>query len=71
MRAIAELEAAHRKVLDSWPRGRALPASLREVPWLLEELRVNQFAQGLGTRGQVSAKRIRRALDEAATAPMR
>jgi ATP-dependent helicase HrpA len=71
MRAIAELEAAHRRVLDAWPRGRPLPASLREVPWLLEELRVSQFAQGLGTRGQVSAKRIRRVLEEAAAVPMR
>ena len=71
MRAIAELEAAHRRVLDGWPRGRPLPASLREVPWLLEELRVSQFAQGLGTRGQVSAKRIRRVLDEAAAMSMR
>ena len=35
---------------------------------MLEELRVSQFAQGLGTRGQVSAKRIRRALEEAAGA---
>jgi ATP-dependent helicase HrpA len=37
-----------------------VPAALREVPWLLEELRVSHFAQSLGTRGQVSAKRIRR-----------
>jgi ATP-dependent helicase HrpA len=29
---------------------------------MLQELRVSQFAQGLGVRGQVSAKRIRRAL---------
>jgi ATP-dependent helicase HrpA len=36
------------------------------VPWMLEELRVSHFAQGLGTRGQVSSKRIRRLLDEAA-----
>ena len=33
-----------------------------DVAWLLEELRVSQFAQGLGTREQVSAKRIRRLL---------
>ena len=52
--------------LDAWPRGRALPQALREVPWMIEELRVSQFAQGLGTRGPVSAKRIRRALEEAA-----
>jgi ATP-dependent helicase HrpA len=65
MRAVHELEKAYRARLDGWPRGRALPAALREVPWMLEELRISQFAQGLGTRGPVSAKRIRRALDEA------
>ncbi len=66
MRAIHELEAAHRQRLEALPRGRPVPEGLREVTWMLEELRVSQFAQGLGTRGPVSAKRIRRALDEAA-----
>jgi ATP-dependent helicase HrpA len=33
---------------------------------MLEELRVSHFAQALGTRGQVSSKRIRRVLDDAA-----
>jgi ATP-dependent helicase HrpA len=33
-----------------------------EIGWLLEELRVAQFAQGLGTREPVSAKRVRRLL---------
>ena len=64
MRAVQELEQAHRARLESWPRGRPLPAALREVPWLLEELRVSQFAQGLGTRTPVSAKRIRRTIAE-------
>jgi ATP-dependent helicase HrpA len=68
MRAIEELEEAYRRRVAEWPPGRPLPALLREVPWMLEELRVSQFAQGLGTRGQVSAKRIRRALEEAAGA---
>ena len=66
MRAVHELEHAHRRRLEAWPRGRPLPDALREVPWLLEELRVSQFAQGLGTRTPVSAKRIRRALEDAA-----
>jgi ATP-dependent helicase HrpA len=35
---------------------------LDEVPWLLEELRVSQFAQAVGAKGGVSAKRIRRML---------
>jgi len=62
MRALGELEQAYRARLEVWPRGRALPAELREVPWMLEELRISQFAQGLGTKGPVSAKRIRKAL---------
>jgi ATP-dependent helicase HrpA len=33
-----------------------------EVRWMLEELRVAQFAQALGVKDQVSAKKIRRAL---------
>jgi hypothetical protein len=32
---------------------------------MLEELRVSNFAQSLGTKGPISAKRVRRALDEA------
>jgi hypothetical protein len=32
---------------------------------MLEELRVSQFAQGLGVRGPVSAKRIRKLLETA------
>ena len=35
---------------------------------MLEELRVSHFAQGLGVRGPVSAKRIRRVLEEHAGA---
>jgi ATP-dependent helicase HrpA len=61
MRAVHELEDAYRRRLEARPA----PEALREVPWMLEELRVSQFAQGLGTRGQVSAKRIRRALEAA------
>ena len=64
MRAVHELEAEHSQVIAAWPPGRPLPAALREVPWMLEELRVSHFAQALGTRGPVSSKRIRRALAE-------
>jgi ATP-dependent helicase HrpA len=56
MRSIHELEQAYE-------RRRAAGRPLPEVPWLLEELRVSQFAQGLGTRQPVSAKRIRRAIE--------
>jgi ATP-dependent helicase HrpA len=64
MNAIHELEDAYRRRLEAWPPGRPLPAALREAPWMLEELRVSHFAQSLGTRGPISGKRIRRALEE-------
>ena len=61
MSAVHELERAYRVRLQAAPGA----AGLREVPWMLEELRVSHFAQALGTRGQVSSKRIRRALEDA------
>jgi ATP-dependent helicase HrpA len=61
MEVIQSLEAER----DSLARTR--PAALRsgegrEVRWMLEELRVSFFAQQLGTRYQVSEKRIRKLL---------
>jgi ATP-dependent helicase HrpA len=66
MRAVHELEDAYRRRLDALPRGAAVTGPLAEVPWMLEELRVHHFAQHLGTRGQVSNKRIRAVLAESA-----
>jgi ATP-dependent helicase HrpA len=62
MRVVHELEHEYRRRLDAWPAGRPLSQPLSEVGWMLEELRVSQFAQGLGVRGPVSVKRVRRAL---------
>jgi ATP-dependent helicase HrpA len=61
MDAIHALEAER----DSLARTR--PAALRngegrEIRWMLEELRISFFAQQLGTRYQVSEKRIRKLL---------
>ena len=61
MSTVHEFERAYRERLAEVPGSSAL----REVPWMLEELRVSNFAQSLGTRGPISAKRIRRALAEA------
>jgi ATP-dependent RNA helicase HrpA len=60
MNAIQELERLYRERLQATAR----PETLRDVPWMLEELRVSHYAQALGVRGGASAKRIRRALDE-------
>ncbi len=55
------LEDEYAAALAAVRAGRAVPEALREVPWLIEELRVALFAQPLGAR-KVSAKRIRRVL---------
>ena len=65
MSTVHELERAYRERLAQVPGS----PSLREVPWMLEELRVSHFAQSLGTRGPISAKRVRRALEEAGASP--
>ncbi|HEX4364229.1 MAG TPA: ATP-dependent RNA helicase HrpA [Solirubrobacteraceae bacterium] len=54
MSAIAELEREYR----AHGGRQAAPA----VHWMLQELRVAQFAQGLGVQGTASAKQVRRAL---------
>jgi ATP-dependent helicase HrpA len=62
MAAIHELEAEYDARLGAWPKGTPLPAELHDVQWMLQELRVAQFAQGLGVKGAASAKKIRRVL---------
>jgi ATP-dependent helicase HrpA len=63
-RSVNVLEESWRRRVEATPGGLAgLPADVREVRWLLEELRIAQFAQGLGTNGQVSAKRVRRLIE--------
>jgi ATP-dependent helicase HrpA len=69
--AVRELESELRdRIAAQRAAGRPLPAALVEAGWLIQELRVSQFAQALGVRGQVSAKRIRKLVEDAApTAP--
>jgi ATP-dependent RNA helicase HrpA len=67
MRTIHELEAAYEGRLADWPAATPKPPQLYEVRWMLEELRVAQFAPALAARngaagGVVSAKRIRRVI---------
>ncbi len=70
MRVVHELETAYAARLAACAdAGVSAPAALCDVAWLLQELRVAQFAQSLGARssdgGPVSVKRVRRALAEA------
>lgn len=63
-RQMAELEpllADYDALCEEQPAGK-LPAEVEEIGFMLEELRVQYFAQKLGTRVSVSPKRIHMAI---------
>jgi ATP-dependent helicase HrpA len=66
-RAYMEAVQAHEARLDDW-RARhpeaPWPAELVRYRWMIEELRVSLFAQALGTRVRVSARRLDRQWSE-------
>ncbi|WP_150463105.1 ATP-dependent RNA helicase HrpA [Nesterenkonia ebinurensis] len=59
MQQIQQLEDEFDAAVEAVPVQLPVPASLAAVKWMIEELRVNLFAQQLGTAQTVSAKRIR------------
>ncbi|OSM44381.1 ATP-dependent RNA helicase HrpA [Nesterenkonia sp. PF2B19] len=62
MATVQQLEDEYDAAVEAVPSQLPVPADLAAVKWMLEELRVNLFAQQLGTAQTVSAKRIRRAI---------
>jgi ATP-dependent helicase HrpA len=65
MRGIEQLQESYQRLLERLPPGRQPGEALREIRWMIEELRVSYFAQALGTPHPVSDKRVRRALERA------
>ncbi|MGH3652540.1 ATP-dependent RNA helicase HrpA [Glutamicibacter sp.] len=61
---IQKLEGEYDTALDRVPPGARVPASLAQVKWMLEEMRISLFAQELGTAYTVSEKRIRKAIKD-------
>lgn len=59
---LAKLEGQYQEVLGKWPKGLPLNEEVKEIRWMLEELRVSFFAQQLGTRYPISEKRVQQAL---------
>ncbi|ENM3737057.1 ATP-dependent RNA helicase HrpA [Vibrio cholerae] len=53
----------YKELLNKIPKGMAIPDNVREIRWMLEELRVSYFAQQLGTPYPVSDKRIINAIE--------
>ncbi len=58
---VEEVEAEYAELCDAQPAG-PLPPAVEEVAFLIEELRVSLFAQGIRTAVPISTKRIRQAM---------
>lgn len=58
MLKIESVANKYKELLNKIPKGMAIPDNVREIRWMLEELRVSYFAQQLGTPYPVSDKRI-------------
>lgn len=61
-RTLEELQDEYEKTLRSYHQD-LIPPPLKEVKWMIEELRVSYFAQHLGVIGPISDKRIYVELD--------
>jgi len=52
------------KLTDKYPKELPIPKEVTDVYWMIEELRVSLFAQGIGTKYPISIKRIKQAINE-------
>jgi ATP-dependent helicase HrpA len=67
---IAQVRKEYDEMLAAMPPARRRSAAVVDIRWMIEELRVNVFAQALGTPYPVSEQRIYKAMDAAeATRP--
>jgi ATP-dependent helicase HrpA len=64
MAVVQQVTGDYQQTLADLPPPRRDDPDVREVRWMIEELRVSLFAQTLGTSGPVSERRIERALDQ-------
>jgi ATP-dependent helicase HrpA len=62
---IAQVRNEYDEMLAALPPARRRAAAVVEIRWMIEELRVNVFAQALGTPYPVSEQRIYKAMDAA------
>ncbi|WP_030872117.1 ATP-dependent RNA helicase HrpA [Streptomyces sp. NRRL S-37] len=65
MAKVHEMRDEYAWLLEQLPQGRPVPQQVRDIRWMIEELRVSYFAHALGTAYPVSDKRIVKAIDAA------
>ncbi|OCG48105.1 ATP-dependent RNA helicase HrpA [Gilliamella sp. Choc5-1] len=63
MNVIEEIENQYEKWLNNLSESSKLQEKVINIRWMIEELRVNLFAQQLGTPYPISAKRIKQQID--------
>ena len=63
MLKIESVTQDYKELLNKIPKGVAIPDNVKDIRWMLEELRVSFFAQKLGTPYPVSDKRVKNAID--------
>ncbi|MDO5029210.1 MAG: ATP-dependent RNA helicase HrpA [Corynebacterium sp.] len=61
---VAEAREYLEAKLKQLPKARAKSADVRDIQWLIEELRVSLFAQRLGTAQSVSLTRVKKRVDK-------
>ncbi|MGY1399542.1 ATP-dependent RNA helicase HrpA [Streptomyces sp. SS10] len=66
MAKVHEMRDEYAWLLEQMPQGRPVPQQVRDIRWMIEELRVSYFAHALGTAYPVSDKRIVKAIDAVA-----
>jgi ATP-dependent helicase HrpA len=64
MASVQEIEQEYRELRAEFEVGGPADEGLRQIRWMIEELRVNLFAQALGTAYPISDKRIFKAMDQ-------
>ncbi|CAM3747347.1 ATP-dependent RNA helicase HrpA [Vibrio aquimaris] len=64
MLKIESVADEYKELLNKVPKGVMVPDKVKQIRWMIEELRVSYFAQQLGTPYPVSDKRVKNAISE-------
>ncbi|OUC95082.1 ATP-dependent RNA helicase HrpA [Streptosporangium minutum] len=63
MHRVHDIEDDYHDLVEKLPPARRSDDDVRQIRWMIQELRVSYFAQTLGTPYSISDKRIRKAMD--------
>jgi ATP-dependent helicase HrpA len=64
MLKMESVQQDYQQLLNKIPKSVTIPENVKEIRWMLEELRVSYYAQQLGTPYPISDKRVKNAIDE-------